>query len=535
VTQLDLPQVSLQRYVDLVRRRRWQLLPVSLLGLLVGGVVAFLIPRYYVAEAVIEHDSIPGEFRTPGEDPFRRIVQNAQQGIPYAAGKAMERLKWPEALLADASERTAAEKEVRSRIAVYDTNAGEKERDNAVIRVVYRDQDGTRAAALANALGETFVEEKVTKLRKTHEEQLQHANDEVTRWSETYDRLLSAKRALEERYNIRPGLDPGWQMAQLQLLRKEQATRLELHRSKDGERAALANQIQKDQEKLATLKERVKPGQAELMVAAAGNVQVLAFVQQLQHERDGLDVLDPKTPLYRQAEYALRWRQRLVMRMLAVDLDEQGLMANPAYLELTRKLEVAIPALQKLEYEVASLAKEIAADQAESGELPRGFEEIERKRKDLSTAEFNRNDALARQKTHSEQLTALQARLPVNLIHRAQPPPHPTDPNIFVVALIGAVLGLGVAVGLILLLDMLQGSFKTADDVERGLGVPVLGGVSHLETEDERQTVTRGRRRAAAAAFAFVALVVVVVTIYYRAPTRLPAVVRDLLSMLLGS
>ena len=97
------------------------------------------------------------------------------------------------------------------------------------------------------------------------------------------------------------------------------------------------------------------------------------------------------------------------------------------------------------------------------------------------------------------------------------------------------MLGLGVAIGLILLLDILQGSFKTSDDVERGLGVPVLGGMSHLETEDERDSLVRGRRRAVTAAFGFVALVVVVVTIYYRAPTRLPAVVRDLLTMLLGS
>ena len=36
MTQLDLPQVSLQRYVDLVRRRRWQLVPISLFGLVVG-------------------------------------------------------------------------------------------------------------------------------------------------------------------------------------------------------------------------------------------------------------------------------------------------------------------------------------------------------------------------------------------------------------------------------------------------------------------------------------------------------------------
>ena len=41
MTQVELPQLSLQRYVDLVRRRRWQLVPVSLLGLIIGGLIAF--------------------------------------------------------------------------------------------------------------------------------------------------------------------------------------------------------------------------------------------------------------------------------------------------------------------------------------------------------------------------------------------------------------------------------------------------------------------------------------------------------------
>jgi hypothetical protein len=64
--------------------------------------------------------------------------------------------------------------------------------------------------------------------------------------------------------------------------------------------------------------------------------------------------------------------------------------------------------------------------------------------------------------------------------------------------------------------------------------VPVLGGLSHLETDEERITVSRGRRRAGVVATSFVALVVVVVVIYYRAPTRLPGPVRDLLDLLLG-
>jgi hypothetical protein len=167
-------------------------------------------------------------------------------------------------------------------------------------------------------------------------------------------------------------------------------------------------------------------------------------------------------------------------------------------------------------------------------DLAEGYRLLESKRKDLTVAELKRADAAAWAQKQSGYLAALEQRLPVQPLQRATPPPHPTDPNILVVALIGAVLGLGVAIGLILLLDLMQGTFKTSDDVERALGVPVLGGMSHMETEVERTTASRGRRRAGMVAFVAMALVVMVVVTWYRAPTRLPAFVRELMALLLG-
>ena len=59
MTQIELPQLSLQRYVDLVRRRRWQVVPVSILGLIIGGLIAFFIPRMFVAETLLVHAQLP--------------------------------------------------------------------------------------------------------------------------------------------------------------------------------------------------------------------------------------------------------------------------------------------------------------------------------------------------------------------------------------------------------------------------------------------------------------------------------------------
>ena len=87
---------------------------------------------------------------------------------------------------------------------------------------------------------------------------------------------------------------------------------------------------------------------------------------------------------------------------------------------------------------------------------------------------------------------------------------------------------------LILLLDVLRGTLKTVDDVERALSVPMLGAVSHLETLEERAKTVSRRRRSSLVAGAILMSAVVLVTTYYVAPHRLPPFALNLLSIVLG-
>jgi len=97
--------------------------PVSLLGLVVGGLIAFFIPRYFVASTLIQHEAVPGELLERSEDPFSAIVASARSTIPQAVGKAMELLKWPEAQLADPHEKAQCVREVQNRLSVDRVNA----------------------------------------------------------------------------------------------------------------------------------------------------------------------------------------------------------------------------------------------------------------------------------------------------------------------------------------------------------------------------------------------------------------------------
>ena len=72
------------------------------------------------------------------------------------------------------------------------------------------------------------------------------------------------------------------------------------------------------------------------------------------------------------------------------------------------------------------------------------------------------------------------------------------------------------------------------DDVERGLSLPVLGGMAYLQTREEQEKARAQRRKVALLSIAFLALSLTVIMNYYLAPTNLPRVVFQALDMLLG-
>jgi len=71
----------------------------------------------------------------------------------------------------------------------------------------------------------------------------------------------------------------------------------------------------------------------------------------------------------------------------------------------------------------------------------------------------------------------------VSLLDRAVAPDNPISPNKQLNTIIGFVLGLMIAMGIALLLEFLDRTFKTSRDVEQVLDLPVLGEIIHYKFE----------------------------------------------------
>lgn len=74
----------------------------------------------------------------------------------------------------------------------------------------------------------------------------------------------------------------------------------------------------------------------------------------------------------------------------------------------------------------------------------------------------------------------------VQLLNPAQVPSSPDSPNIALNMAIALILGLMISVALAFLFEHLDNSIKTPDDVQKYIGLPVLGVIPEFEEEDIR-------------------------------------------------
>ena len=71
----------------------------------------------------------------------------------------------------------------------------------------------------------------------------------------------------------------------------------------------------------------------------------------------------------------------------------------------------------------------------------------------------------------------------VSIVDTAVTPMNPVKPNKTLNVLIAFVVGLMASVGLVFLMEYMDNTVKTSDDVEKLLGIPVLGVIPYYEAE----------------------------------------------------
>lgn len=151
------------------------------------------------------------------------------------------------------------------------------------------------------------------------------------------------------------------------------------------------------------------------------------------------------------------------------------------------------PIYQGLLQQVISLQTEVLAQETRyntlgrlAGDIDAGFKDLPAKELELARLERNAKVTegiyvMLKQKYEEMRITEAMKTSDTRVIDRAITPTTPVKPKVKLNVAIAAFLGLFVGIGLAFLLEYLDTTLKTKEDVERVLGLSVLGQIPRFE------------------------------------------------------
>lgn len=237
-------------------------------------------------------------------------------------------------------------------------------------------------------------------------------------------------------------------------------------------------------------KERLRQLEADRIAARVDMITRKSRLDQIE-SLEGDDLLNSSLYIVNDQSIALLKKQlvdaevnlKLLLENYGVNHPEVRRLQAAAD-EIRKNINLALAGLKKgvrADYEVArarfeSLDSELAAaresDIRAAGEKILPFDRAER------NVDLQREILAALRSRVAQQGIELEVpRTPVEIVEPAEPPPanRPVSPNMLLNIMLSIVVGLVAGIGLAYFIEYLDTSVKTVDDVERFLGLPVLG------------------------------------------------------------
>jgi polysaccharide biosynthesis transport protein len=521
---------TLEDYWAIAWRRRWWLI----LPLFVGwGMVVtagrFMSPRYR-SETVI----IVGQQRASEQYVFPNMAFDFQARLQNIMQQILSRTKLLEIIGRfhlyqygqKPADSDALVERMRRDIRIDLIQAPGRPGEMAAFKVSYSAPTATLAQQVTNELTSFFIDENLRTRRQTSEnttqfleEQLEAARLELGRQDERVREfkarhLGELPEQLPNNIQILSGLqtrlqanadalaEANQQKVYLEsLLAQYQGMRAQFINQTNGTEMSAANvddQLTRLNSELADLSVRYKPNHPDVRQLK----EKIEMLQQLKNQADAA-MQSSRT----EAGGPQAARSPSEMRSLAPALQiESQLSAN--------KLKIA-----QLERTARKLDKQIDGYQSRLNVAPlreQEFGEINRDH-DQARAAY---ESLLNKKTQSEMATNLEKERQGELFSVIDPPnlpQRPYWPDRFKLNVLGLIMGTILALGVTLLVEMLDIRIHRDEDLRDLMAVPVLAGIPMLETvvEQRRQKL---RRRVEAIAASALATLIPVITLftYYR-------------------
>jgi polysaccharide chain length determinant protein (PEP-CTERM system associated) len=472
--------LEIQKYLDIVKRRIYWIIIPFLITLL-GGLGYFLeAPKVYEAETLIlvQPQSVPKDYVRPiveanVEDRLRTISQQvtSRTNLENIIREYDLRREYNKALGID---RLVSA--VRDKIRI-EVRGGGRGRETSTFTIAFQGRDPQSVTKVTNALASNFISENL----KIREDQALGTsiflNEEL---ESTRKRLLEKEQELKDYREIYMGGLPEQLQSNLSILERLQGQLEQLNDSlRDAENRKIMIQSQ--------IAERSQAASEGKLLGPAERREA----RDLQSLRNELASLEARyTSRHPDIIRLKETIANLERKMSGTGEDGEERQSRPLT-ALNGTLEAQ---LQEIELDIRRIKDDIKKTRARVSWYDKKVEETPKREQELLVLDRDYDNlkglynSLLNRKLEADIAVSMEKKQKgeqFRVIDPAKVPTAPVKPEMRKLFLVVIALGLGLGGGLAYLRETMDTSYRSPDDVEKELGVPVLVSLPIRSSEQE--------------------------------------------------
>lgn len=468
--------VEIAKYVDMALRRRYWIIVCLLVTLLAGLFYALITPKMYKGETLIlvVPQRVPDNYvQSIVSENIEERLQTIQQQVTSRTN--LEEIIDEYQLFKDLSEQDVSVQEqverFRKRIEISVSRG-------SAFSISFQYEDPRKAMEITNRLASNFIAENL----KIRESQAIGTSEFLG------DEVEAIERRLQERENALKEYRESYMGG----LPEQLDTNLNLLERLQVQLDQLKSNLREEEDRKAVVQTQIAEQAASgtIAVSTAGpQGQGTRDIQSLRNELASLEAkYTSKHPdVVRLKETVASLEREIAQRTTTLTSDNDQVLP-------VRVDPVLASQLQNIDLEISGLRVEIEKTEAQIAWYQKKVEETPQREQELIS--LNRDydnvnelySSLLGRKLEAEIAVSLEKKQKgeqFRVIDPAKLPERPIRPDFRIVVFAAIVLGLGLGGGMAYLLEMMDTSFKTPEEVEQELQVPVLVSTPFVYTENE--------------------------------------------------
>jgi capsular polysaccharide biosynthesis protein len=521
---------QLQEFLEILRRRSWQVILPASFVLALGTAVAVIIPKKFLVKTQVE-------LRPVGISVSSKEGGNAQFQVkaPERIKKVVQALKNEKYLALPPEKQHEFLSAIQDNIRV--TFAKGAEGNTSFVNIEYADVDGEWAKNFLVALRNDWTQDVLDRDRKKLDDEKDRLFTERNNLEKQLGQESEQITDLKRKNNISatqpiPGgqgtrtEDPiytRWQENQKQL------DKITLDLSK------LDKKIEINQKRYDLMPVSLK--QDELVAGVSKEQELTQIDLDYLEQQNQLKTYRPEHSNYKKIQLKmadLDEKREALQKLITKNELRSIAKPNPERVALKKVIENDTLEAESLRASQAALTEAIRGDDEHIHELQDVYQQLHERQEKHERLQSALADTERRYQEKVQQAKLMQSPLanPFSITEEPSVDAKPTEPNPWLIVAFSFMAGLALGVGLATTLEFSKNCFRSMHEISRVMIVPVLGSINTIVTRREMRLRAARRMLVAVSSVVVIGSVVFVTWAWASAPELLSPDLREKIEVL---